>query len=157
MSDVAVPAIVRQELKEKEGLIRRLANKVSLHADTAEAITLQFASALETTFGAVCAAAVDAQFGTSTPSGIPEYTIGPVPVVALGGVVMKGIALALHAANAGQSDAADHLGNVADGVLSGAGALTTMRLLLEMKAAAGQAPAAPAASTASPPAPPPAA
>jgi hypothetical protein len=127
-------------MREKDGMIRRLASRIGVHQHTAESTALQFASGLEAAFGGALAAGADYFLGSTTPSGIPELSVGPVPVVATVAVVGKLGAIFLHAAAKGNPSsradlAANHIGAIADGLVGGAAALTTMRVLIEMKAA----------------------
>lgn len=132
-----------RELEESNRALVRTSNRLAQHAHAIKSGGMQVASALEGIGGAAMAAAADAMFGTTPNPGqtIPELYVGPVPVVPVAGLLLKLCAIGCHVAGKGRESyetAADHLGNLADGVLAGSAALMTARIVAELKA--GQSP-----------------
>lgn len=124
-------------IEEAHGHIRRLSGKLERHRGTLGAVTTQVVSGFEAILGGVSAAGADYFLGTQTSSGIPELSVGPVPVVAtvaaVGKLAAVGLAMGEKHEGPGLERVSHHVNSFADALLAGESALTSMRMLLDAK------------------------
>lgn len=105
---------------------KRLRSVLDTHEETVGSIVNEAVRTGVGAAGAASAAAIDFFMGGASKTGLPEAMIGPVPVVPVAALAIKGIAFAMTRSKSGASP---HLHSYSNGLGDGAIYAGTLRLL----------------------------